>query len=180
MRKLLLLINKQRNPFPISLISVNMKKSKAISYLVLFLFAIVISACSDGSNDVCCVIIDTNIQVLYKNDQGESLINSNDAFDESNIKIYYKDGEEFEYIYQGHLDHPNMYRLDENQNAEIVLTVFPSNYYQGNLSTTLIELNANTIDTLVCEFELEANREICTRAWLNGVEMENRFIEIEK
>ncbi len=73
-----------------------------------------------------------------------------------------------------------MHRIDEDENGNLILTVFPSNYYESNQSTTLIELNQNVVDTLVCEFELGSNREICKRAWLNGIEMVNRFIEIEK
>lgn len=45
-----------------------------------------------------------------------------------------------------------------------------------NQSTTLIELNPNIVDTLIGEFELESNREVCKRAWLNGLELTDRFI----
>lgn len=128
----------------------------------------------------CCTIIDVNIQILYKNESGGNLINSTTEFDASNIKVYYKNGNEFEYVYNGNLDAPNRHRIDEDGNGNLILTVYPSNYYEGNQSTTLIELNPNVVDTLVGEFELESNREICKKAWLNGVELENRFIEIEK
>lgn len=52
--------------------------------------------------------------------------------------------------------------------------------YEGNQSTTLIALNPETVDTLVCEFGLGSNREICKKAWLNGVEMNNRYLEVKK
>ena len=108
------------------------------------------------------------------------MINSDDDFNESNIKIYYKNEDEFEYIFKGNLDYPNMHYVNEDENGNLILTVFPSNYYEGNLSTTLIELNPNMVDTLVCEFELGSNREICKRAWINSIEMNNRYIEIKK
>lgn len=133
----------------------------------------------DNKTD-CCTIIDTDVHVLYKNEQGENLINSNTDFEESNIKVYYKIGNEYEYIYRGNLDSPNMHRLDEDKNGNLILTVYPSNYYEGNRSTTLIELNKHVTDTLVCAFDLGSNKEICVQAWLNGIDMENRFIEIKK
>lgn len=137
-----------------------------------------ITSCNDTTN--CCAIIDTNIQILYKNQLGENLINSHSDFEESNIKVYYKNGNEFQYMYNGNLDSPKMYRIHEDENSNSILTIYPSNFYDGIVSTTLIELNQNVVDTLVCEFELDSNREICTKAWLNGVEMDNRFMEVEK
>ena len=67
-----------------------------------------------------------------------------------------------------------------DENGNLILTVYPSNYYDGNQSTTLIELNSEISDTLVCEFELTSNSTICKTAWLNGVEMKNRFIKVKK
>ena len=146
--------------------------------LILGILLLGIISCEKKTN--CCTIIDTNVQILYKNELGENLINSNSDFEESNIKVYNKNGNEFEYIFRGNLDSPNMYRIDEDENGNSVLTIYPSNYYEGNLSTTLVELNQNIVDTLICEFELDSNSEICKRAWLNGVEMNNRFLEVQK
>lgn len=151
---------------------------KSIASILFGLFLIVISSCNKKTD--CCAIIDVDVQIHYKNALGESLINSVDDFNESNIKVYYKNGNEFEYIFQGNLDYPNMHRVGEDENGNVILTVFPSNFYEGNQSTTLIELNENVSDTLVCEFDLEGSREVCTGAWLNGIEMNNRYIEVEK
>lgn len=155
-----------------------MNNRSSNSIFILGILGLVIYGCNTQTD--CCTVIDVDVQILYKNQVGENLINSNDDFNESNIKIYYKKGDEFDYAYYGNLDSPNMHRIDEDGSGNLVLTVYPSNYYEGNQSTTLIELNPNVVDTLLCEFELESNREICTRAWLNGVEMDDRFIEIEK
>lgn len=154
------------------------KFSKLISILIIGILIIGIISC-DNKTD-CCTIIDTDVQILYKNESGENLINSNSDFDESNIKVYYKNGSEFEYIYKGNLDSPNMHRIDEDGNGNLILTVYPSYYYEGNQSTTLIELNQNVVDTLVCEFELGSNQEICKMSWLNRIEMDKRFLEIIK
>ncbi|MFK7978948.1 MAG: hypothetical protein AB8G86_03110 [Saprospiraceae bacterium] len=157
-----------------------MKRVKLNVTLILIFGILILGISSCDNKTDCCTIIDVDVQILYKNQLGENLINSDANFSESNIKVYYKNGNEFEYIYDGNLDSPNMYRMDEDANQNLILTIFPSNYYVGDQSTTLIELNPNVVDTLVCEFELDNNREICKRAWLNGVEFDNRFIEIEK
>ena len=154
------------------------KLSKSISILLLGILIIGNVGC-DKQTD-CCTIIDVDVQILYKNELGQNLINSTSGFEESNIKVYYKNGNEFEYVYNGNLDSPNMHRIDEDEKGNLIMTIFPSNYYKGNQSTTLIELNQNEVDTLICEFELGSNREICKKAWLNGIEMVNRFIEIKK
>ena len=147
---------------------------------ILFSGMLLIGMISCDSNSDCCTIIDTNIDILYKNASGENLINSNSDFDESKIRVYYKNGNDFEYVYDGNLTYPNNYRISEDEHANIILTIFPSYFYEGIQSTTLIELNPNVVDTLVCEFELDTNKEICKRAWLNGVEMIDRFLEVEK
>lgn len=154
------------------------KLSKHALIGVATFLAIVIVSC-DKKTD-CCTIIDTEVHILYKNNLGENLINSSANFDESNIKVYYKNGSGFKYVYNGNLDAPNMHSIEEDEKGNLILTVYPSNYYEGNQSTTLVELNENVVDTLVCEFELGSNKEICKKSWLNGIEMDNRFIEIVK
>lgn len=138
-----------------------------------------LSGCSKSADD-CCTIIDVAVRIHYQTQTGENLLNSSDEYDESKIKIYYKNGEQFEYAFKGNLDFPNMHYVEEGTDGNRILTVFPSNYYEGDQSTTLIQLNEIQSDTLVCEFELTNNQEICKRAWLNGVEMNNRFIEVKK
>lgn len=155
-----------------------MKKRNFLSITTILLLVLSLTNCNKTSD--CCVTIDTQVQVHYQTQSGEDLINSKEEFNESNIRIYYKNGEEFEYIYQANLTYPKMYRLADDGNGNQVLTIFPSNFYEGEESTTLIELNENIVDTLRCEFELASNRQICKRAWLNGVEMEDRFITVKK
>jgi len=137
-----------------------------------------ISGCAKNTD--CCVIIDVDVRIHYRNILGENLINSSAEFDSSKIRIYFKDGNEFKYIYRAMLDAPNMHRLYTDENGNKILTVYPSDIFEGIFSTTLIELNPNVVDTLVCEFELANNRQICKNAWLNGIEMEDRFIEVIK
>ena len=155
------------------------KPFKNLTTLIILGIAIFVGmSCEDESN--CCTIIDVDVSIHYGNEAGENLINSNADYNVSNIKVYYKNGNDFEYVYDGNLDAPNMHSLYEDSEGNLILKVFLSYYYEGNQSTTLVELNPGIVDTLVGEFELDSNREICKKAWLNGVEMENRFIEVIK
>jgi hypothetical protein len=158
-----------------------MKNSKTGQIIVILAGILLasLSGCNKNNGD-CCTIVDVDVQIHYQTQSGENLLNSSDEFDESKIKIYYKNGDDFEYIIRGNLDYPNMHFLYEDSDSNLILTVFPSNFYVADFSTTLIELNENVTDTLVCEFELDSNKEVCKRAWLNGVEMDNRFLEVKR
>ena len=146
--------------------------------LLLMICAAMITSCTD--TEECCEVIDVAVNIHYKNSQGQNLINSVDSLDESKIRIYYKNGENYDYINHSNLDAPNMHSVYENSEGELILKVFASYYYEGNFSTTLIELDPNIVDTLVCEFQLTDNLEIVTNAWLNGVESKNAFFEVVK
>jgi hypothetical protein len=50
----------------------------------------------------------------------------------------------------------------------------------GEIGAGVIALNETEVDTLVCSFELTDNSEICKEAWLNGVPMPDRFLEVVK
>lgn len=153
-----------------------MKLYKLLSIGIMLSF--IFHGC-DSSSD-CCTIIDVDVQIYYKNELNEDLINSNSDYAESKIKVYYKNGDNYDYIYNSNLDDPNMHNLYKDESGRLILNVYPSNYYEGDHSITLIELNPNTVDTLICEFELDDNREICKNAWINGVELSDRFIELIK
>lgn len=156
---------------------INLTK-KTLNILLLGLFILSFISCDNHEN--CCTIVDVDVSFHYIDKTGNNLINSNSEFDASKIKIYYKNKEKFEYINRGNLDNSKMYSLHEDETKNLILTVFPSDYYEGKQSTTLIELNPNVVDTLLCEFDLQSNRTVCKRAWLNGQEMQNRYIEVQK
>ncbi len=147
-----------------------------ISGLVFFL-----SACEKGGDQpICCTNIDTKIVIHYTDASGEDLINSSEQYAEDKIKVYYKKDGVFEYAFQGNLDFPNMYFVDEDLNGDLQFHLFPSNEYDGNFSETLIEFNGVESDTIRAEFQLDGNNEICTRVWYNGVEMDGQEFEIVK
>jgi hypothetical protein len=127
----------------------------------------------------CCTVVDVAVQIHYQNQVGENLLVQGSAFDPSYIKVFFKNGDTFEYVNTGNLDYPNSHFVEDTGGKKL-LTVFPSNHYEGNWSTTLIVLNEVVRDTLLCEFALSDNKEICKRAWLNGVELQSRFIAVKK
>ncbi|MDF1694799.1 MAG: hypothetical protein P1U56_03170 [Saprospiraceae bacterium] len=132
-------------------------------------------SCSDNS---CCTSIDVTVGIRYQNSDGEFVINNSDEYNESSIKLYYKNGDEFEYFYNGNLTYSKGYRIDTASDSSQVLTIFPSYYYEESQSTTVIELNENHIDTLRCEFDLSDNSEVVTSVWFNGVKQEGRIFTV--
>ena len=152
----------------------------AKTYKLIFILSALSSTFLGCSKKVdCCAVVDVAVQMHYQNQVGENLLVQGSAFDPAFIKVYYKKGDTFEYAYKGNLDYPNFHYV-EDIGGKRLLTVFPSNHYEGNWSTTLIALNEVVRDTLICEFELSDNKEVCKRAWLNGVELQNRFIAVKK
>lgn len=158
--------------------NIKRKIKKTLTLVIFSLFLFTINSCENHEN--CCTIVDVDVSFHYRDKMGNNLINSTPEFDDSKIKIYFKNKDKFEYINRGNLTISKMYTLHEDETKNLILTVFPSDFYEGNQSTTLIELNPNIVDTLRCEFDLQSNRTVCKRAWLNGKEMENRYIEVEK
>lgn len=143
----------------------------------LILLLLVIVCCNKKSD--CYTLIDVDLRIFYQDSSGHSLINSNPFFQASNIQIYFKNGDQFEYAFDSNLDNPNHFYVETIQSKEI-LRLFPSNFYKENRSTTLIALNKAIVDTLVCEFDFNNNNTILKQAWLNGVEIKNRYIEVKK
>lgn len=143
----------------------------------LVLLLLIIFCCNKKSD--CCTFIDVDLRIFYQDSSGHSLINSNPFFQASNIQIYFKNGDQFEYAFDSNLDYPNHFYVETIQSKEI-LRLFPSNFYKENRSTTLIALNKAIVDTLVCEFDFNNNNTILKQAWLNGIEIKNRYIEVKK
>lgn len=118
----------------------------------------------------CCTDIDTSVDIHYQTQTGENLINSSNEFDESNIKVYYKNGDNYDFMRNESLDASGFYKLDTFDTGEISMRILTSNIYEQNKSTTLIELNENVVDTLVGEYKLTGNSEVIQRVWINGIE----------
>jgi len=159
------------------MLNIMIKRINQLELVVTIILGLYLFACN--KQKVCCDLIDIDVKIHYQDTNGNNLINSSTAFNSSNIKIYFKNGNQYEYAFKSNLDYPNYYSVVNIKSKEI-LTVFPSTYYEQNRSTTLIELNSTIIDTLICEFDLSKNNTILKQAWLNGIEIKNRYIEVKK
>lgn len=146
-------------------------------YLLLVL-ALVLFSCDKEEPVNCCVNIDTQLMVHYMNALGENLIDSDDQYDRSQIKIYFKDGDDYRYAYNNLLDLANYHKVLDVDD-QLVIQLFPSDIYEGNYSTTLIEINENLVDTLVTEFEF-VNGVQAKRVWVNGEEASSRNIALSR
>ncbi|GAA4841862.1 hypothetical protein GCM10023331_28570 [Algivirga pacifica] len=135
-----------------------------------------LTACKD--EPVCCVNIDTQIGLHYMNREGKNLLDFAEHYQKEDIKVYYKKGDEFEYVYNGNLDAPNMHHVYYTPDSALILAVYASDYYEGETSTTLISFNETVFDTLYCEFDIQDNGVSIKKAWLNGVAIEEQFMEI--
>lgn len=148
-----------------------------MNYTCTLLFLILVfSSCRDAVD--CCVIIDTDVSIHYVDAGGNDLVNSSPDFDENRFKVFFKKDDEFEEINRGRLDHPRMFSIYDDDKGRKIMQIFPSDYYEGNTSTTLIKLNSLVVDTLVCAFEIDDNSIICTSATLNGISMPQRFLTV--
>ncbi len=144
-------------------------------YLSLVLLIFILSCDSENSVD-CCTNIDTELSIHYINEAGENLVNSTEEFDQANIRIYFKDGEIFKYAYNNRLDLPNYHQVIDIDD-QLVIRLFPSDLYEGEFSTTLIELTANLVDTIVTQFEF-TNGVQAKKVWVNGKEMDHRHFTL--
>ncbi|MBL0237453.1 MAG: hypothetical protein IPQ02_12790 [Saprospiraceae bacterium] len=83
----------------------------------LILLLLVIVCCNKKSD--CCTFIDVDLRIFYQDSSGHSLINSNPSFQASNIQIYFKNGDQFEYAFDSNLDYPNHFYVEKIQSKEI-------------------------------------------------------------
>jgi len=139
---------------------------------ILLALGFILFSCDPESPIDCCTNVDTAIFIHYQNELGEDLIDSDENHGQDQIRIYFKEGNEFVYAYDNQLDSPNHYEVID-MDDQLLLRLFPSDQYEGNFSTTLIELNETKIDTVLAEFEF-VNGVQCKKVWVNGIEMDGR------
>lgn len=144
--------------------------------LLILLFALTLFSCQ--KEKPCCVTKDTVIVISYYDSNGNSLFNNN-SFDPNQIKLYYKNGNDYQYQYHHNLDFPKMYEVID-QNGIPGIKLFPSEYFSNNKSTTLIELNSEVIDTIIGEFNLENGNVILNKVFYNGEEKIYRSFSVVK
>ncbi|NPA67323.1 MAG: hypothetical protein GXO50_01810 [Chlorobi bacterium] len=137
---------------------------KNLIYLLLVMSLI---ACSKEENTEQ-FIIDTDIDISLKDDDGNDLLdpNNTDSYDENTIKIIYEvNGEQFEF-YDEKLDAPKGFFIYQHEN-EYRLRLFPNISDIENYPVTYIKWNESDTDTIKCLIERKFNSEICRKVWFN-------------
>lgn len=86
-----------------------MQKGSLTLIFLLLLIAALNAGFGCSKKTDCCAIVDTAVQIHYKTQAGNNLINSSEDYNESNIRIYYKNGTAFEYMHKENLDNPNFF-----------------------------------------------------------------------
>ena len=153
---------------------------KQVLFLTL-LMALFVTCKKDQLCDCVPPPVDARIDILYKDQSGQSLINSTPEFSDSNIIIFYKKNGFFENAYDAHMSDPEKYSIRKNEKGEIVVSITPSYYYfDGNFSETMVELNPETRDIIRCEFMLSDNGRTCKNVWFNDQKMDSTAFEIIK
>lgn len=130
-------------------------------------------------NKDCCTIIDTTVDIEYNDSSGADLFKVDTNFRADEIKIYYKTPIGYTYMSNPDRSIPKLYEIDTIAGRTII-RLEPSFYYSGSRSTTLIELNERTIDTLVGDFEFKGSSTYIAKVWYNGVLSPSRYLRVSK
>jgi hypothetical protein len=120
--------------------------------------------------------IDTGIEINVKDNIGNDLLNPifNNAFSESNIKIYYLiDGEKKE-VYNPNYTYPRNFRISEKEGV-YYMTLWPNTTEKDEFPITYIKWNETDTDTIKCSFSRTENSVICIKVWYNGTLMWNDY-----
>jgi hypothetical protein len=129
--------------------------------LVGFLFV------SCHKNEECCTIIDVGITIKYIDADANNILDTTDGINASEIKLYYKNNDEWNYYFDGNMDFSKGFQVFTME-GEKYLKLFPSDiYYDEIYSETKIAYSENDFDILKCEFYFNKSNIFCTKIWLN-------------
>ena len=133
-----------------------------VSFLLIgFLFA------SCNKNEECCTIIDVGITLKYIDADGENILDTIDGINSSEIRLYYKNKDEWNYYYDANMDVSKGFFIFTME-GEKYMKLFPSDrYYDEIYSETKISYSENDFDILKCEFYFNNSNIFCTKIWLN-------------
>lgn len=109
--------------------------------------------------------VNVNIDIIYKDKQGNDLLDSTKGthYSIKDITLYHMEKGEKVKINKPHMDHPNnrfLYRDEATKTNH--LRVFLEQ------ETVLIQLNATTTDTIKCKIKKQKGSTIIEKVWYNG------------
>jgi len=154
-----------------------------MKYLIA-MATVLFSSCSSDDSDQ--FIVDTHIDVLIKDSNGNNLLDPENvnSYKEEQIKIFYLVNGQQSEVNNSNLDYPKGFFIYEHEN-EFRIRIFPNSDKNEETPVTYIMWNNTDIDTIKCSIERKSNSEICKKVWLNdnlvweAYETE-RFFEIIK
>lgn len=126
--------------------------------LLYLLLGLLVLSCSDRSD--CCTNISNRTHLYYQDDSGLSHIDSSFNKANSPVNVYYLTDDGFRLQVNGNLDNPKMHDYLRDNNGEYLMSVFLSNHYTDGISTTIVEFNGVSKDTIVGIFDLTNGNEI--------------------
>ena len=134
------------------------------------------------------VIVDTDLELMFKDAKGNDLLNANtpNAFSHDKIDLYYLINGEKERAFEGHLDHPKKFFVYQAGNQHI-MRLFPSLHEKDTQTQTFIKLNETDTDTITCTIRKwgKNNQSVAvTKVWYNNKLVWDgtggRYIEVVK
>ena len=139
--------------------------------LIILTSILIISCNSDDDNEDNFYALETGIDFLVSNQNGDDLLNPNtfNAYSSENIKIFYlKDGV-VEEIYNSNLDLPRNFKIVAPEDSGIekyYMSIFLNNFVSDN-AITYVEWNETDTDTIRANFNNGDNYSILSKAWYN-------------
>lgn len=136
---------------------------RTIIFLTFILIAM--NACDRDQEKL---VLDAGIEISVLDGDGNDLLNplTNNAFIESNIKIYYLVNGELEEVYYPNYDNPRNFSIYE-RDGFYRMGLSPNANEKDELPVTYIKWNDNDTDTIKCSFSRTDNSVICTKVWYN-------------
>ncbi len=144
---------------------------KNLIFLLLATTLIVSCSSDDNNNDDNYYNLQTGIDFLVSNQNGDDLLNPNttNAYSAESIKIFYlKDGI-VEEIYNSNLALPRNFKIvspEDSGEETYFMRIFLNNFVSEN-AITYIEWNETDTDTIRANFNNGDNYSILSKAWYN-------------
>jgi len=140
-----------------------MRKLLLLNLPVFFLLS-----CEKDEPENCCTIMDTGVSIKYINESGENLLQTENALDISDLKVFHKVDSEWEEYFEGNLDNPK--GLSELEiNGEKFLRISTSIRTDSNhISETKLSFSENDEAIIKTEISKNANNTLVEKIWYNG------------
>jgi hypothetical protein len=137
--------------------------------LYFLLLPFILAACSISQNepDMCCTIIDVGVAIKYVNENGENLLEGENALDINDITVYHKADGEWQRYFEGNLDYPKGLAIIDIENEKF-LRVFVSEITDESFSETKLQFAEEDEDIIKAEVNKNESSAIVTKVWYNN------------